>query len=135
VISDFRVMGDQWELFGQVASVPTARRALREAAACGDRGQRIAVLQRALPHGQLRRIGIGLHGRRGLPRGLGAEPPSGRPGGGKVRDAPCRARETGNLRRADGRRVACRPPCGTFRAIGRFHPVGRPARSARVVVA
>src|SRR5215471_11985287 len=34
-ISDFRVMGDQRELFGQVASVPTAWRALKEAAAGG----------------------------------------------------------------------------------------------------
>ena len=32
VISDFRVMGDQRELFGQVASVPTAWRALSEIA-------------------------------------------------------------------------------------------------------
>jgi hypothetical protein len=35
VISDFRVMGDQRELFGPVASVPAAWRALR-----GDRGRR-----------------------------------------------------------------------------------------------
>ena len=33
VISDFRVMGDQRELFGPVASVPTAWRALKEIAA------------------------------------------------------------------------------------------------------
>jgi len=39
-ISDFRVMGDQRELFGQVASVPTAWRALKEAAAGGNRAQR-----------------------------------------------------------------------------------------------
>jgi hypothetical protein len=37
VISDFRVMGDQGEAFGQVASVPTAWRTLKEAAAGGDR--------------------------------------------------------------------------------------------------
>jgi hypothetical protein len=30
VISDFRVMGDQRELFGPVASVPAAWRALKE---------------------------------------------------------------------------------------------------------
>src|ERR1700756_640096 len=30
VISDFRVMGDQQDVFGQVASVPTAWRALKE---------------------------------------------------------------------------------------------------------
>ena len=33
VISDFRVMGDQGEVFGPVASVPTAWRTLRESAA------------------------------------------------------------------------------------------------------
>ena len=40
VISDFRVMGDQQELFGAVASVPTAWRALSEMASRGDRGRR-----------------------------------------------------------------------------------------------
>ena len=35
VISDFRVMGDQQELFGQVASVPTAWRTLEEIARAG----------------------------------------------------------------------------------------------------
>jgi Transposase DDE domain group 1 len=39
VISDFRVMGDQRELFGLVASVPTCWRALNEAAAGGGRAQ------------------------------------------------------------------------------------------------
>ncbi len=37
VISDFRVMGDQRELFGTVASVPTAWRTLNEIAAGGSR--------------------------------------------------------------------------------------------------
>ncbi len=37
VISDFRVMGDQEELFGLVASVPTAWRTLDEIARGGDR--------------------------------------------------------------------------------------------------
>jgi len=37
VISDFRVMGDQRELFGPVASVPTAWRALAEIAGGGER--------------------------------------------------------------------------------------------------
>jgi hypothetical protein len=37
VISDFRVMGDQRELFGLVASVPTAWRTLGEIAAGGTR--------------------------------------------------------------------------------------------------
>ena len=40
VISDFRVMGDQDEVFGQVASVPTAWRTLKEAAAGGERTRR-----------------------------------------------------------------------------------------------
>ncbi len=40
VISDFRVMGDQRELFGPVASVPTAWRALGEIARGGDRRRR-----------------------------------------------------------------------------------------------
>jgi hypothetical protein len=35
VISDFRVMGDQRELFGPVASVPTTWRALKQAAVGG----------------------------------------------------------------------------------------------------
>jgi hypothetical protein len=40
VISDFRVMGDQDEVFGQVASVPAAWRTLKEAAAGGGRTRR-----------------------------------------------------------------------------------------------
>jgi hypothetical protein len=40
VISDFRVMGDQDEAFGQVASVPTVWRTLKEIAAGGDRTHR-----------------------------------------------------------------------------------------------
>jgi hypothetical protein len=39
-ISDFRVLSDQSELFGQVASVPTAYRALEETASGGDRTAR-----------------------------------------------------------------------------------------------
>jgi len=52
VISDFRVMGDQGEVFGPVASVPTAWRALKEAAAGGDRGRRkvTAAVNRARRH-------------------------------------------------------------------------------------
>src|SRR6201981_1190516 len=52
VISDFRVMGDQHEVFGQVASVPTAWRALKEAAAGGDRppAQVTAAGQQARRH-------------------------------------------------------------------------------------
>src|SRR6266513_5220791 len=40
VISDFRVMGDQRELFGLVASVPTAWRTLQEIARGGARADR-----------------------------------------------------------------------------------------------
>ena len=40
VISDFRVMSDQRELFGLVASVPTAWRALDEIARAGTRADR-----------------------------------------------------------------------------------------------
>src|SRR4029077_20506429 len=44
VISDFRVMGDQRELFGSVASGPTAWRALEEGAGGGDRaGRKVAA--------------------------------------------------------------------------------------------
>jgi hypothetical protein len=52
VISDFRVMGDQAELFGPVASVPTAWRALKEAAAGGDRTRRkvTAAVNKARRH-------------------------------------------------------------------------------------
>jgi hypothetical protein len=52
VISDFRVMGDQRELFGQVASVPTAWRALKEIAAGGDRRRQkvTAAVSRARRH-------------------------------------------------------------------------------------
>src|SRR5271169_2908829 len=52
VISDFRVMGDQRELFGPVASVPTAWRALAEIAAGGDRRRRkvTAAVNRARRH-------------------------------------------------------------------------------------
>src|ERR1700757_3955798 len=38
VISDFRVMGDQRELFGPVASVPAAWRALKEIGPAGTAG-------------------------------------------------------------------------------------------------
>src|SRR6266581_9461567 len=40
VISDFRVMSDQRELFGPVASVPTAWRTLKEIACGGTRADR-----------------------------------------------------------------------------------------------
>jgi hypothetical protein len=44
VISDFRMMGDQRELFRPVVSVPTAWRALREAASGGDRAREQAAI-------------------------------------------------------------------------------------------
>jgi hypothetical protein len=44
VISDFRVMGDQADLFGPTASVPTVWRTLNEIATGGDRAlQRITA--------------------------------------------------------------------------------------------
>jgi len=65
VISDFRVMGDQRELFGQVASVPTAWRALKEIAGGGDRARRkvTAAVSKARRHAWAH--GIARHG--GLP--------------------------------------------------------------------
>ena len=65
VISDFRVMGDQRELLGPVASVPTAWRALREIAAGGDRRRRkiTAAVNKARRHAWAQ--GIARHG--GLP--------------------------------------------------------------------
>lgn len=64
VISDFRVMSDRAEAFGQVASVPTAWRALKETAAGGDgtrrkiavaisKARRYAWSQITARHGQL----------------------------------------------------------------------------------
>jgi hypothetical protein len=63
VITDFRVMGDQRELFGPVASVPTAWRALKEASADSSRSPAAAARTHrgpptgvpALGHGDLRR--------------------------------------------------------------------------------
>ena len=65
MISDFRVMGDQRELFGPVASVPTAWRALKETAAGGDRRRRkvTAAVSKARRHAWAH--GIARHG--GLP--------------------------------------------------------------------
>src|SRR3984957_3698177 len=65
VISDFRVMGDQRELLGPVASVPTAWRALREIAAGGDGRRRkiTAAVSRARRHAWAQ--GAARHG--GLP--------------------------------------------------------------------
>ncbi len=71
VISDFRVMGDQRELFGPVASVPTAWRALKEASAGGDRVRRkvTAAVNRARRHAWAQ--GAARHG--GLPPVLVAD--------------------------------------------------------------
>ena len=65
VISDFRVMGDQRELFGPVASVPTAWRALKEIAAGGESRRRkvTAAVNKARRHAW--KQGIARHG--GLP--------------------------------------------------------------------
>ena len=73
VISDFRVMGDQHELFGLVASVPTCWRALSEIAAGGSRtlarvtlaantARRRAWAAAAARHGALPCAGCGLGG-------------------------------------------------------------------------
>ena len=58
MISDFRVMADQQNLLGPVASVPTAWRALKEAADGGERLQRkvtrmVNRAQAAARHGGL----------------------------------------------------------------------------------
>jgi hypothetical protein len=62
VISDFRVMGDQRELLGPVASVPTAWRALKETAAGGDRRRRriMAAVNKARRHAW--KQGVSRHG-------------------------------------------------------------------------
>ncbi len=75
VISDFRVMGDQRELFGPVASVPTAWRALKETAAGGDRRRRkvTAAVNQARRHAWAH--GIARHG--ALPAGPGRGPEAG----------------------------------------------------------
>ena len=65
VISDFRVMGDQRELFGPVASVPTAWRALKETAAGGDRGP--AQGHRRGEQGAAARLGAGIARHGALP--------------------------------------------------------------------
>ena len=58
VISDFRVMGDQRDLFGQVASVPTAWRVLNEIAGGGERAQAKAAgaVNRARRHAWARAV-------------------------------------------------------------------------------
>src|SRR5256884_8587707 len=67
VISDFRVMSDQRELFGLVASVPTAWRTLAEIARGGGRGGR--------------RVTAGGEGGRPAGGGEGGGPAGGPPGG------------------------------------------------------
>jgi hypothetical protein len=60
VISDFRVMGDQRGLFGPVASVPTAWRALKEIAQGGERAHRrvAAAVSRARRHAWAQAAGL-----------------------------------------------------------------------------
>ena len=57
VISDFRVMADQGELFGLVASVPTAWRTLKEIAAAGPRAEKRIIA--AVNTARLARVGAG----------------------------------------------------------------------------
>ena len=70
VISDFRVMGDQREVFGPVASVPTAWRALKEAAA--RRGPGPPQGHRRGEPGAAARVGAGRAAAAGPDRGPAA---------------------------------------------------------------
>src|SRR5256884_1854688 len=78
VISDFRVMSDQGELFGLVASVPTAWRTLAEIARGGARaGRRVTAAGEA---GRRAAGGPGPAGARAPPRGrAGGKAPGGGP--------------------------------------------------------
>jgi hypothetical protein len=67
VISDFRVMADQRELFGLVASVPAAWRTLDEIAAGG--GRVLARIARAVDAAR-RRAWAGIEARRGAIPGV-----------------------------------------------------------------
>jgi hypothetical protein len=58
VISDFRVLGDQDELFGLVASVPTCWRTLEEIASGGSRVRRRAWAAAAARHGTIPGVAI-----------------------------------------------------------------------------
>src|SRR5258708_30229557 len=83
VISDFRVMTDQQELFGAVASVPTTWRTLDEIAAGGS-----PALGRITSAGNAARRGpgAGVVARHGAPPGVrGADP--GPEGGARIRPA------------------------------------------------
>jgi len=63
----------------------------------------LAVFERPLAHRQLRGIGVGLEGRRGLPRLQGAQPLGCRLGASEVRDAAGRAGEARHSRLPHGR--------------------------------
>ena len=67
VISDFRVLGDQDDLFGKVASVPTCWRALSEIAA---RGQRAAARIDGAVHAARRAAWAAIEARHGAIPGL-----------------------------------------------------------------
>ncbi len=67
VISDFRVIGDQGELFGLVASVPTAWRTLAEVARSGDRA--LARITAAV-NAARRRAWAGIEARHGAIPGI-----------------------------------------------------------------
>src|SRR5262249_39093323 len=107
VISDFRVIGDQEELFGLVASVPTAWRTLDEIARGGGRGLgKIPAAGNATRRGAWARVA----GRHGAPpgggprrvRGGGKNPNAGVPRtGGAAGGGPCHPEKKGaepNLR-------------------------------------
>ena len=76
VISDFRVMADQRELFGLVASVPTAWRTLEEIARGGDAGGQAG--HRGGEQGAAARVGAGRGAARGAARGAGRGQDAGR---------------------------------------------------------
>ena len=84
VISDFRVMSDQRELFGLVASVPTAWRTLAEIARGGARADR--RITAAVNDGPAARVGAGRGPARRAARGAAGGPDAGR---GDLHPARC----------------------------------------------
>jgi hypothetical protein len=106
VISDFRVMSDEAELFGLVTSVPTCWRAVSEIAARGRAGQVVSGL------GGERSAPPGMGGYRGLALG---DAPESRPRTSPVagdRDPAGRQRGAGTLKETRSRipQVLADPP-------------------------
>src|SRR5258708_3000764 len=116
-ISDFRVIGDQGELFGAVASVPTAWRALAEIAAGGEGALgriRAAVNSARRPawaNGTARHGGPpGGRGADKVPSGGGGGGGGGRGGGGRWASMP--AGGAGGAARAGPAPTGSAPPAG-----------------------